>query len=165
LIEACLKLLELGYYELKFAFEGLADENVWKRPAPSLLSVGEIAGHMAFWEAVRLAGEGPDPAKCRIRSPLVDRRFSYYPHTLAEPPAELHLAMTAQQVLAELLRVHEAALASFKALGPDPADRIPGCPTGFSYGQYLEYAVFHTAYHTGQIYSARHLLGETTTDN
>ncbi len=43
-----LKLLELGYYELKIAFEGLADEHVWQRPAPNLLFVGEQAGHLAF---------------------------------------------------------------------------------------------------------------------
>jgi hypothetical protein len=165
MVEACLKLLELGYYEMKFAFEGLADENVWKRPAPGLLSVGELAGHHAFWEAVRLAGDGPDPAQCRVRSPLIDRRFRYYPATIATPPSEQHLAMTAEQVLRELLRVHEEAVAQFKALNPDPDTRIPGCPTGFTYGEYLQYAVFHISYHTGQMYSARHLLGEETPDN
>jgi hypothetical protein len=155
----------LGYYELKIAFEGLADENVWKRPAPGLLSVGELAGHIAFWEAVRLAGEGPDPAQCRVSSLLIDGRFRYYPETIATPPSEQHRAMTAEQVCRELLRVHEEAVAHFKALSPDPKTRIPGCPTGFTYAEYLEYAVFHIAYHTGQMYSARHLLGEETTDN
>ena len=53
MVEAYLKLLEQGYYEVKFAFEGLADENVWRRPAVGLLAVGELAGHVAFWEAVR----------------------------------------------------------------------------------------------------------------
>jgi hypothetical protein len=165
MVEACLKLLELGYFEVKCAFEGLADENVWKRPAPGLLSVGELAGHHAFWEAVRLAGDGPDPAQCRVSSPLIDRRFRYYPATLATPPSEQHLAMTAEQVLQELLRVHEEAVAHFGALDPDPDTPIPGCPTGFTYGQHLEYAVFHISYHTGQMYSARHLLGEETPDN
>ena len=163
--EACLKLLDLGYYELKIAFEGLADAHVWQRPAPALLSIGELAGHLAFWEAVRLAGDGPDPAQCRITSPLVHAHFRYYPATLAGQPSEQHRAMTADQVLQELVRVHEESLACFKALNPDPATRIPGCPTGFTYGAYLEYAVFHTAYHTGQIYSARHLLGDQTPDN
>ncbi len=165
MVEACLKLLGLGYYELKIAFEGLSDENVWKRPAPGLLAVGELAGHMAFWEAVRLAGDGPDPAKCRVTSPLIDARFSYYPVTIGTAPSEHHLAMTAEQVCTELVRVHAEALACFRSLNPDPQTRIPGCPTGFTYGEYLEYAVFHTAYHTGQIYSVRHLLGEETTDN
>jgi len=165
MIESCLKLLELGYYEVQFAFEGLADEHVWKRPAPGLLSVGELAGHMAFWEAVRLAGNGPDPAQCRLSSPLIDPRFRYYPATLATPPSEQHLAMTADQVYRELLRVHQEAVAQFHALNPDPDTRIPGCPTGFTYREYLEYAVFHISYHTGQMYSVRHLLGEETPDN
>src|SRR5437763_282475 len=98
MVEACLKLLEVGYYEVKFAFEGLADENVWKRPAAGLLSVGELAGHIAYWEAVRLAGEGEDPEKCRVSSPLVDDRFRYHPATIATPPSEKHLAMSAEQV-------------------------------------------------------------------
>ena len=165
MFEACLKLLESGYYEVKFAFEGLADEHVWQRPAPGLLSVGELAGHIAYWEAVRLAGEGEDLIKCRLSSPLIDGRFRYYPTTLQTPPAEQHLAMTAEEVYAELLRVHEAAMAQFKALSPDPNTHIPGCPTGFTYVEYFQYAVFHIAYHTGQMYSARHLLGEGTPDN
>ncbi len=165
MVEACLKLLELGYYEVKIAFEGLADENVWKRPAEGLLSVGELAGHIAFWEAVRLAGEGEDPEKCRVSSPLIDRRFRYYPATLAAPPSEQHLSMTAEQVCNELVRVHEESVAHFTALNPDLDTRIPGCPTGFTYREYLEYAVVHISYHTGQMYSARHLLGEETPDN
>lgn len=165
MIETYLKILEQGYYEVKFALEGMADENVWKRPAAGLLSVGELAGHIAYWEAIRLAGEGEDPAACRVISPLIDQRFSYYPVTLATAPSDKHLAMVADQVYAELLRVHEESLAHFKALDPDPNTHIPGCPTGFTYVQYLEYAGFHMAYHTGQMYSARHLLGEQTPDN
>ena len=88
MIEASLKLLELGYYELKIAFEGLEDAHVWQRPAPNLLSVGELAGHLAYWEAIRLAGNGADPADCRIQSPLVHAHFRYYPTTLAGEPTE-----------------------------------------------------------------------------
>ena len=165
MVEVYLQLLEQGYYEVKFAFEGLADENVWERPAEGLLSVGELAGHIAYWKAIRLAGEGEDPAQCRVSSPLIDNRFGYYPKTMETPPSEQHLAMTAEQVCGELLRVHEESVAHFKALNPDPDIRIPGCPTGFTYGEYLQYAVFHVAYHTGQMYSVRHLLGEKTPDN
>lgn len=165
MLETYLTLLEQGYYEVKFALEGLADENVWKRPAEGLLSVGELAGHMAYWEAVRLAGEGEDLEKCRVSSPLIDARFRYHPTTLAVLPGESHPSLTAEQVYTELLRVHEESIAHFKALNPDPDTPIPGDPTGFTYGQYLAYAVFHTAYHTGQMYSVRHLLGEETPDN
>lgn len=169
MVEAYLEVLEEGYFEVQEAFRGLADGNVWKRPAEGLLSVGEIAGHVAYWEAVRFAGgagePGPDLENCRVSSPLVDHRFRYYSTTVANPPSEQHLAMTAEQVLSELVRVHNESVAHFKALNPDPNTRIPGCPTGFTYGEYVKYAVFHVAYHTGQIYSARHLLGEETPDN
>lgn len=170
MVEACLRALELGYFEVKFAFEGLADENVWKRPAEGLLSVGELAGHIAYWEAVRLAGEGgeqpePDLVKCRVSSPLIDRRFGYYPTTLATPPSEQHLAMTAEQVCRELLRVHEEAVAHFKAMNPDLESTAPGWPPNYTYGEFLKYAGFHVGYHTGQMFSVRHLLGEETPDN
>jgi hypothetical protein len=167
MVEAVMKQLELGYYEVKFAFEGLADDHVWKRPAPGLLSVGEIAGHVAFWEAVRLAGEGEDPEKCRVSSPLIDPRFRYLPDTLETPPTEQHLAMTAEQVCGELLRVHGEAVAHFKALNPDPESKLPGSFAGmeWTYGAAVEYLAFHVAYHTGQMFSARHLLGEETPDN
>lgn len=40
MLETYLEILEEGYFEVKFAFEGLADENVWKRPAEGLLPLG-----------------------------------------------------------------------------------------------------------------------------
>ena len=172
--DAYLQVLNLGYFEVKEAFLGLADENVWKRPAAGLLSVGELAGHIAYWEAIRLAGEGveqlfgqmqPDLEKCRVTSPLVDHRFQYHSTTVGTLPSEQHRAMTAEQVCRELVRVHEEATAYFKARNPDLASCPPGWPSGSNYGEFLRYLAFHVAYHTGQIYSARHLLGEKTPDN
>ena len=96
---------------------------------------------------------------------MIDHRFGYYPTTIATPPSEQHLAMTAEQVCSELVRVHEEAVAHFKALNPDPDSCPPGCPPHYTYGEFLRYAVFHVSYHTGQMYSARHLLGEQTPDN
>lgn len=164
MLEAYLSLLELGYYEVTFAFEGLSDENVWKRPAEGLLSVGELAGHIAYSEAVRLAGRGgdgenpPDPAQCQVTSPLIDKRFFYYPVTIATPPSEQHRAMTAAEVCKELLRVHVEAVAVFTGLNPDLASNPPGW-SSWTYGESLKYLTFHLAYHIGQMYSVRHLLG------
>src|SRR5436309_15540959 len=110
MVDAYLSVLELGHYELKIAFERLADENVWKRPAEGLLSVGELAGHMAYWEAIRLAGEGEDQSKCKVTSPLIDPRFRYHPESLANPLSDPLLAMTAEQVHSELVRVHKESL-------------------------------------------------------
>jgi hypothetical protein len=165
MFEAEVKQLELSVFELQFAFEGLAHENVWKRAAPHLLSIGELAGHCAYWQAVRLAGDGDDPGQCRIKSPLVDRRFRYYPADAAEPLSPQLLAMTAADVHTELLRVHGEAMAALRQRAPYPEDPIPGCPAGFTYGAYLAYAGFHLAYHIGQMYTVRHLLGDATPDN
>lgn len=170
MVETYLRVLELGYYEVQFAFEGLADENVWKRPAPGLISVGELAGHIAYWEAVRLAGGGenhqkPDLSACPVSSPLLDDRFAYYPKTIATPPSEQHRSMTADAVYRELLRVHEEAVAHFNKRNPDPGTTPPGYPPEWTYGEMLKYLGFHIAYHTGQMYSARYLLGEEPPDN
>ena len=178
MVEAYLETLELGYFEVSEAFGGLSDANVWKRPAEGLLSVGELAGHIAYWEAVRLAGEGgepepeangislmPDLAKCRVSSPLIDHRFSYYPNTIATPPSEQHLAMTAEQVHSELVRVHNESVADFKARNPDLDSIPPGWSAHWTNREFLKYLAFHVGYHTGQMYSARHLLGEETPDN
>jgi hypothetical protein len=169
-LEGYLEVLEEGYYEVKFAFEGLADENVWKRPAEGLLSVGELAGHIAFWEAVKLAPEGPqdesETPRSQISSPLVDPRFRYYQPTLASLPSEEQRAMTADQVCAELLRVHEEAVSHFKTLAPDPDTPVPAhIPYMRTYGPMMRYMAFHIAYHTGQMFSVRHLLREQTPDN
>lgn len=175
MLETYLEQLELDYFELGEAFKGLADANVWKRPAEGLLSIGEIAGHIAYWEAVRLAGEGPielmaesartEPPNCRISSPLIDNRFQYHTATLRFPPSDALRAMTAEQVWAELKRVHQEAVADFKSRNPDLDSIAPGWPPGNTYREFLKYLAFHVAYHCGQIYSVRHLLGETPPDN
>src|SRR5437867_598802 len=134
MLDVCLELLEQDYFEVGEAFKGLAGENVWKRPAEGLLSVGELAGHMAYWEAIRLAGEGEDLSKCKVASPLIDRRFRYYPESLANPPSDQHHAMTAEQVHSELVRVHKESLAH-QALNPNLDSAS------------VEYLLFHIAYH------------------
>ena len=76
MLESYLKQLDLCYFELSEAFKGLSDDHVWVRPGTGLLSVGEIAGHIAYWEAVRFAGsleDGSSPRDllgCKIISPL-----------------------------------------------------------------------------------------------
>ncbi len=161
MIEAYLALLDLGYYEAQFAFEGLADENVWKRPSKDLLSVGELAGHTAYWLAMRFTGDGAgeerDVAKLKISSPLIHPHFRYYPCVNETPLSAEHLAMTAEQVWAELKRVKEEAVEHFKALNVTEE--------GSGEVEFIKYAVFHVSYHVGQMYTVRHLLGEETPDN
>ncbi len=73
--------------------------------------------------------------------------------------------MTAEQVCRELLQVHEEAVAYFKRLDLDLGSHALGWPPNYTYDEFLKYAAFHVSYHTGQMFSVRHLLGEATPDN
>lgn len=169
MLDPHLSALDLCYFEVTEAFQGLADEHVWRRPNVGLLSVGELAGHIAYWEAVRFAGDAEDGgasrdlATCKISNPLLDPRFAYYTTTIATEPTEAHRAMTSERVLAELQRVHQEAMAHLQARSPDLASAAPHWHS--NYEELLRYMAFHVAYHTGQMYSVRHLLGETPPDN
>jgi hypothetical protein len=164
-LDIMIAALDEAHREFAFVFEGLADEDVWRRPDPNLLSVGELAGHAAHWEAVRFVGPGatnsPDLSQVRIKSPLVDSRFRYYSTSIGEPVV---LPMTAAEVLAEVTRVHHECKAAITQAAPDTEALFPGSNWA-TWGNILTYQAFHVAYHTGQAYSVRHLLGHTTTDN
>lgn len=164
MLDIYLGLLDTDYYEAQFAFEGLADEHVWERPAPAVLSVGELAGHTSYWLAIRFAGDGEDLEKCKVKSPLIDARFRYFTTNLDSSPSEEHLALTSEQVWREMKRVYEETKEHFKASKPDLTGTLPGMPD-WPMEEALKYTVFHVAYHVGQMYTVRHLLGETTPDN
>lgn len=176
--ETYLSMMDEGYYEADCAFRGLADANVWKRPAPGLLSVGELAGHMAYWEAVRLTRESeepidiaiegerlPDLTRLHVNSPLIDHRFRYHPETLTSAPSKEHFQMTAEMVGSELQRVHRESSAYFQEQRHDIDIPLVGWPGNPTYRAILSYLCFHIGYHVGQIYTVRHLLGENTEDN
>ena len=110
-------------------------------------------------EANRFAGGG------KTSRPLIDPRFWYYPRTLASPPSEEQRAMTAQQVGTELARVHQEAVAHLKARNLDLDSAPPNGSPWNTYGEALQYMMFHVDYHIGQMYTVGHLLGEVTPDN
>lgn len=153
-LDLLMRALDTAVWELSEAFKGLPDEDVWKRADPRLLSVGEVAAHIAYWEAQSFLGDS-------LQSPLFVPEARYYTGNQPEP---FSTSLGAQEVFAELKRVHEAARASFAATPHDSEEKNP-YREGWSWGQAVEYQVFHISYHTGQIYSVRHLLGHTPVDN
>lgn len=152
-VDVLIDALDEAQWEFTLVFEGLADEDLWRRPHPKLLSVGELAGHVATCEAL-FAGEGG------VEGPLIDRRFAYYTDH-ADNPVSLDLSVA--EVLAELKRVYEAAKAGFQRV--ENIEDVSPWGQGATWYQALKYQVFHVAYHCGQAYFARHLIGHTTTDN
>jgi len=153
-MELLVKGLDTAIWEMGEAFKGLPDEDVWKRPDPRLLSVGEIAAHVAYWEAQSFFGEG-------FESPFAASAARYYTTSAPEP---FELSIGAEAVYAEVKRIHEAAKASFLANPHDSEEPNP-YRGNWTWGSTLEYQAFHIAYHTGQMYSVRHLLGHETVDN
>ena len=112
-----------------------------------------------LWQAVWFFGEEPKPdlETLPIKSPLLNNAFRYYT-TNVEAASQVDL--TAAEVLAEVMRIHEAAKAA--VVGKNMEDPHPHWQT---WGNLVQYQVFHVAYHTGQVYSVRHLLGHETEDN
>lgn len=153
-LDLLMKALDMGYWEMSEAFKGLPDEDVWKRADPRLLSVGELAAHIALGEAKTFLGD-------TVSSPLFLEQAQYYSHNAPDP---FTLDLGADALFAEVMRIHEACKAVFNDLNPDSEGQNP-YRTEWTWGVAVEYMVFHVAYHTGQIYSVRHLLGHEPVDN
>ncbi|AIE87345.1 DinB family protein [Fimbriimonas ginsengisoli] len=153
-LDLLIAALDTGHWELGEGFKGLPDEDVWKRPHPRLLSIGELATHIAYWEDFGLTGGTSG-------SPFLEQYAKYYTSSVDSP---LVLDIGAEALYQEVERIHQVVKASLAAVQPDGEDKNPH-REGWSWHQAIEYAVFHVAYHTGQIYSVRHLLGHETVDN
>lgn len=153
-LDLLLKALDSAHWELSEAFQAFPDEDLWKRPYPQLLSVGELAAHIAYGEASSFLGD-------HFESPLVSAVASYYTSNVQTPYS---LDLSAEQVLQEVKRVHEVCRSWFISNPRDSEEQSP-YREGWTWGYVLEYQTFHVAYHTGQIYSVRHLLGHETVDN
>lgn len=153
-LDLLIKALDTAHWEMSEGFKGLADGELWRRPDSRLLSVGELAAHVAYWEAQSFLGDG-------VESALAVAAGRYYTTNQREPFA---LQLGAAEALQEVQRIHDLCKASFQA-NPHDSDEPNPFREGWTWGQTVEYQAFHVAYHTGQIYSVRHLLGHETVDN
>ncbi len=149
-----------GHRELGIALDGVPDDDLWLRPHPRLLSIGEVAGHIAFAQTVWIVGQDYrcDLSQLSVQSPLVDSAFRYYSVCIEQPAVVLD--MNASAVWEEVQRVHREVKATLEGRNAD--DPVANWET---WGNLMQYQVFHVAYHTGQIYSARHIFGHQTEDN
>lgn len=151
--EEALKPMNSAIWEMSEAFEGLKDEDLWVRAHPRLLSVGELAAHVAYGEIRWIHPE--------FESPLNLESVGYYLNSVDQPQ---QLNMGAKELYDEVKRVHEACKARILDLCPDLGSKHPD-REDWTWGYTLEYMAFHIAYHTGQMYSVRHLMGHETNDN
>ena len=158
-IRTLIEVWDEAHRELMISLGGVETDDLWVRPHERLLSIGEIAGHVAYWETERCFAKDSVP----FESSLIDDRFRYYTGSVGETVV---LDVSAEEVRKELEAIHAAAKASVEALNPGPEELVAWLPGDWWnwYGN-LQYMGFHVAYHTGQIYSARHILGHETEDN
>ena len=148
-----------AHWEFSLVFEGLQDDDLWRRAHPNLLSVGEIVCHMVYWQLNYANKFMPEAG---LASPLNREEARYYPTTLVGP---LELGLTVKQVAEEFDRVQKAVKAVFLAVDAERDTPLSIEGPGRTFGEFADYMVFHVAYHTGQAFSVRHLMGHRTNDN
>ncbi len=151
--EEAFAAVDSAIWEMGEAFGGLPDADIWVRAHPRLLSVGELASHVGCAFGNYFLEE--------FESPLRAESTRYYPHSVDDP---LVLDMGSEAVYGEVKRLYELAKARFLADRPD-LSATSTVRDDWTWGYLVEYMAFHTAYHTGQMYSVRHMMGHETPDN
>ena len=150
---------DTAFWEFSLVFENLKDDDMWQRADAQLLSVGEIVCHMVY--ALCEYSQKIEPSS-GVESPLARYEARYYLHTLAD---QVVLGMSVAEVAAELDRVQKAVKAIFMRSPATRETPLEFEGPGRTYGEFADYMVFHVAYHTGQAFSVRHLMGHETNDN
>jgi hypothetical protein len=148
-----------AHWEFSLVFEGLDDGDLWRRADPKLLSVGELVCHMVYWQVTYAQKLNPAAG---VESPLKREEARYY-STTVESPLELDLGV--EEVAKELDRVQKAVKAAMLAIALERDAPMPFEGPGRTMGEFADYMLFHVAYHTGQAFSVRHLMGHETNDN
>lgn len=155
------------YFETDLVLGGIRPENLHRRPGPGLLSISEHLAHVARSEGsiIRryLLGE-PDED---WQTSVLTRDVFGWPPTMLESPVEPDLAqMTLQAVTEEYLRLHQGCYEAAQTLILPAEHRFDDAWNRVvTVRDRLRIAAYHVAYHCGQIYSVRHILGEETPEN
>lgn len=150
---------DAAFWEFSLVFEEMEDADLWRRPHPRLVSVGELVAHVVYaLESYAAKLDSGYPAD----SPLRIHEARYYLHNVETP---IVLELTVAQAAAELDRVQRAVKDVFLKSAHSRADALTFEGPGRTFGEFADYMIFHAAYHTGQAFSARHLMGHATNDN
>jgi hypothetical protein len=148
-----------AFWEFSLVFEDLNDADLWVRPHANLLSVGEITCHIVYYLTMYANKLAADPL---LTSPLAIQDASYY---LKNVGATIQLSLDVADVAAEVDRIQKAAKSVFLAASSERDEPLAFDGPGRTFGEFADYMVFHIAYHTGQAFSVRHLMGHKTNDN
>lgn len=155
------------YFETDLVLGGIRPENLHRRPGPGLLSISEHLAHVARSEGSIIRRYLLCESDEDWQTSVLTRDVFGWPPTMLESPVEPDLAqITLKDVTEEYLRLHQGCYeAALTLILPaehrfdDAWDRV------VTVRDRLRIAAYHVAYHCGQIYSVRHLLGEETPEN
>lgn len=146
-------------WEFSLIFEDLQDADLWRRAYPELLSIGELASHVVYSQVTFASKLEPE---CGLASPLVRQVSRYYLDAVKEPTT---LAMSVAEVAENVDRVQRVTKEVFLRSSATRETPLSFDGPGRTFGDFADYMVFHVAYHTGQAFSVRHLMGHRTNDN
>lgn len=155
------------YFETDLVLGGILPENLHRRPSANLLSISEHLAHVARSEGSIFCRYLLGQSDAQWQTSLLTKDVFGWPPTMLESPADEDLArLSLEELKAEYLHLHERCYESAKEMKlaanhqfHDEWDRIT------TVRDRLRIAAYHVAYHCGQIYSTRHLLGEETPEN
>ena len=159
-IEPILQVWDTGLFELKIALEGTPREDLWRRPHTNLLSIGEIAGHIAYGlvSHVFCQSNAVQASDLPVQSVLLDEQIRYFTVNIKK---EFVADLNVESIIDDLENIFSACrdVAASHAMEDSVESHWE------TWGALANYQAFHIAYHTGQIYSVRHMFGHETEDN
>ena len=157
-----------SYVDFDMAFDGMSVETLHRRASPASISIAEMAAHTVYSEAsiiLRYLLGIPKEEwgdHFMLRDP-----YGWPPRILESPPRPELLKMSVEEVKQAWMEHHRVfvqRLQNFELpadhrFNDEWSDAAPDVETR------LRFAAYHVAYHIGQIYALRQVLGEETPDN
>lgn len=155
------------YFETDLVLGGIKDEHLHLRPGANLIAISEHLAHVARSEASIICRYLAGQQDAEWQTSVLTKDIFGWPPTMLEQPIDPDLAaMGLSEIAAEYLNLHERCyqVALTLDLSPDHVfddawERVT------TVRDRLRIAAYHVAYHAGQIYSVRHMLGEDTPEN
>jgi hypothetical protein len=157
-----------SYVDFDMAFEGMSHETLHRRASESQISIAEVAAHTIYSEASIILRYLLDVPKegwgdhFMLRDP-----YGWPPRILEVPSDPALLAMSVAEVKGAWRDHHQSfhrqlepfQLSANHRFVDEWSEAAPDVETR------LRFAAYHVAYHIGQIYTLRQVLGENTPDN
>jgi len=157
-----------SYVDFDMVFEGLSQDHLHVRPGPGTISISEMCAHLLRSEAsIVLRYLFGEPAEFWEDHFMLKAPYGWPPDILEAPIDPRLQAMTVEETKLMVYDRHERIYQRAFTLDlpldhkfddewstPAPTVEVR-----------LRFAAYHVAYHAGQMYQNRHLLGNPTPDN